>query len=102
MDRPPRFLYSKIVPRTAIRADGLKNADDFFDFLKACFIRCVFIEHAADGAERLTTAFTQQRLHRLLGELPGGRYPEILIFTRENPSGRAGRIFYEKGLSNEA
>ena len=69
MDRPPRFLYSKIVPRTAIRADGLKNADDFFDFLKACFIRCVFIEHAADGAERLTTAFTQQRLHRLLGNL---------------------------------
>ena len=27
------------------------------------------IEHAADGAERLTTAFTQQRLHRLLGNL---------------------------------
>ena len=59
-------FYSKIVPRTAIRADGLKNADDFFDFLKACFIRCVFIEHAARMAQSPTTAFTQQRLHRLL------------------------------------
>ncbi len=37
----------------------------------------------------------------MLGELPCGRYPEILIFTRENPSGRAGRIFYEKGIQNE-
>lgn len=37
----------------------------------------------------------------MLGELPCGRYPEILIFTRENPSGSAGRIFYEKGIQNE-
>ena len=37
----------------------------------------------------------------MLGELPCGRYPENLIITREDPSGKAGRIFYEKGLSYE-
>ncbi len=37
----------------------------------------------------------------MLGELPCGRYPENLIITCEDPSGSAGRIFYEKGIQNE-